>query len=125
MIPYSDEWLKDNSTEFKIASRNKRSGKFHNWEPLYIGTKNNPWYDERLNWEGKGDKMTQSYIMCVLDFNFNVLSNAFLVHRPGIKTLKEVIRKNPLHEIRQNEMLKNIIYPGIIREYGNNENCKN
>lgn len=29
------------------------------WEPIYIGTNEEPLYDERLTWEGKRDKMSQ------------------------------------------------------------------
>ena len=48
-----------------------------------------PHYDERLSWEGKSDKMTQGYALCVLDYEFQILDNAFLVHKPGIKVLKK------------------------------------
>lgn len=37
----------------------KRIGYFVHWEPIYIGTNDDPHYDERLSWEGKSDKMTQ------------------------------------------------------------------
>ena len=37
----------------------KREVPFHRWEPIYIGTNAEPFYDERLSWEGKQDKMTQ------------------------------------------------------------------
>lgn len=37
----------------------KRQGKFLHWEPIFIGTHQDPYYDERLSWEGKKDKMTQ------------------------------------------------------------------
>lgn len=37
----------------------KRHGKFVHWEPIFIGTHQDPYYDERLSWEGKKDKMTQ------------------------------------------------------------------
>jgi hypothetical protein len=29
------------------------------WEPIFIGTNLDPFYDERLTWEGRRDKMTQ------------------------------------------------------------------
>jgi beta-1,4-glucuronyltransferase 1 len=32
---------------------------FHRWEPVYIGTRNEPLYSEELSWEGQQDKMTQ------------------------------------------------------------------
>ena len=38
---------------FKVA---KRRGL---WEPIYIGTNQDPPYDERLSWEGRSDKMVQ------------------------------------------------------------------
>ena len=37
----------------------KRSGKFIHWEPIFIGTKSDPLYDERLSWDGRSDKMSQ------------------------------------------------------------------
>ena len=33
------------------------------WEPIYIGTNQDPLYDERLHWEGKADKMSQVYFV--------------------------------------------------------------
>ena len=37
----------------------KRYKPHHHWEPFFIGTDAEPGYDERLTWEGRGDKMTQ------------------------------------------------------------------
>ena len=37
----------------------KRVPPHHHWEPIYIGTNQEPIYDERLSWEGQSDKMTQ------------------------------------------------------------------
>lgn len=39
----------------------KRQFKFRHWEPFFIGTNNDPGYDERLTWEGKFNKMTQVF----------------------------------------------------------------
>ena len=78
-VPNSQKWLDDDDLdELSIISVAKRTGKYHHWEPFYIGTNNDPWFDERLSWEGKSNKMTQCYILCLLDYNFNILSNAFL-----------------------------------------------
>ena len=59
-VPKSKEWLEANITDglhvFHIAKRHKP---YQRWEPIYIGTQNDPLYDERLTWEGKSDKMTQ------------------------------------------------------------------
>ena len=56
-VPKYKEWLQQNASSglgvFHIA---KRTG---NWEPIYLGTNEEPPYDERLSWEGRMDKMTQ------------------------------------------------------------------
>ncbi len=41
---------------FHIA---KRLGSQSKWEPIFIGTNDDPLYDEELHWEGRSDKMTQ------------------------------------------------------------------
>lgn len=59
-LPKSVEWRTVNITEglhvFHIAKRHKPHQR---WEPIYVGTQDDPLYDERLTWEGKSDKMTQ------------------------------------------------------------------
>ena len=47
------------SDEMKVNFIGKRHPPFHHWEPIYIGTNEDPLYDERLSWEGRADKMTQ------------------------------------------------------------------
>ena len=37
----------------------KRAGEVKNWEPVYIGTDDEPIFDERLSWEGKLNKLVQ------------------------------------------------------------------
>ncbi|KAF5300135.1 hypothetical protein FQR65_LT09226 [Abscondita terminalis] len=85
-IPKISQWLtlpiEDNLNPFVSA---KRSGKHLHWEPFYIGTNFEPFFEERINWENGGDKMTQNYKQCLLDYDYWILDNAFLVHRPGIK----------------------------------------
>lgn len=46
-------------TDLRIYTTVKRQKKFNHWEPIFIGTNEEPFYDERLSWEGKSDKMTQ------------------------------------------------------------------
>lgn len=122
-IPKAKEWLKaDDETVMKVFTSVKRQGNQVHWEPLYVGTNAEPLYNERLNWEGKSDKMTQAYIMCLLNYDFKVLSNAFLVHRPGIKSVKEAKR-----ESLEQENLKKILdesLPAIKLFYGERKGCK-
>ena len=43
----------------RVTNFAKRHPPFNHWEPIYIGTNEDPLYDERLSWEGRADKMTQ------------------------------------------------------------------
>lgn len=59
-MPKSDDWIEtDEIDEMEVFTIGKRMGKFKQWEPIYIGTKYDPYYDERLSWEGQKDKMLQ------------------------------------------------------------------
>ncbi len=66
---------------FQVA---KRHPPFHRWEPIFIGARDDPLYDERLSWEGFQDKMSQMHELCLAGYRFVILDTAFLVHR-GIK----------------------------------------
>jgi hypothetical protein len=59
-IPKAREWIeaevKPGLSVFHVGKRYKP---YHHWEPIFIGTKSDPLYDERLTWEGRSDKMTQ------------------------------------------------------------------
>ncbi|XP_062549008.1 beta-1,4-glucuronyltransferase 1-like isoform X1 [Armigeres subalbatus] len=123
-VPNYDEWLqfdKPNQT-MDILSMAKREGRFDLWEPIYVGTKREPQYQERLNWEGKFDKMTQGYIMCVQGYNFHILDNGFLVHKPGFKNLTEAAR--PDLERRQRKFVEEVIYKELKVLYGENKHCR-
>jgi len=37
----------------------RREYPHHRWEPLFIGTRDDPLYTEEMSWEGKQDKMAQ------------------------------------------------------------------
>ncbi|XP_066905595.1 beta-1,4-glucuronyltransferase 1 isoform X3 [Halyomorpha halys] len=123
-VPHSKEWA--NYTVggggLKVFHIGKRMGYHVHWEPIYIGTHADPLYDERLSWEGKSDKMTQGYALCVLDYEFQILDNAFLVHKPGIKTLK----KDPARAIqagKTNSLIRKIIFPELKVLYGTKKGC--
>ena len=63
--------------------------------------------------------------MCVLDYDFNVLNNAFLIHKPGIKRRKTPEEKKKTAGIvaKQNWRIKNRIGPEIKRIFGEREGC--
>lgn len=59
-VPGSDEWLQQSKREgLNVFSSAKREGKYKYWEPFYIGTNEDPLFDERLTWEGQSNKMSQ------------------------------------------------------------------
>lgn len=59
-IPKATEWeTTDESDGLGVFHIEKRIGEFKFWEPIFIGTNNDPFYDERLNWDGKREKMPQ------------------------------------------------------------------
>ncbi|XP_049938774.1 beta-1,4-glucuronyltransferase 1-like [Schistocerca serialis cubense] len=104
-FPGYEVWKTMNVTEgLSVFHIGKRVNYFRHWEPIFIGTQDDPLYDERFSWEGKSDKMTQGYIMCVMDYDFDILDNAFLIHEPGIKT-KEM-NHSRLVVIRKSNALK-------------------
>lgn len=59
--PKSLEWM--HVTDFELGLHVflvvKRHKLYLHWEPIFIGTRSDRMYDERLCWEGKKDKMSQ------------------------------------------------------------------
>lgn len=105
----------------RIFKEVKRSGKFNHWEPIHIATQDDPHYDERLSWEGKSDKMTQGYLLCVLDYKFALLSDAFIVHRPGFKSVAEAAR--PVLEAENVQFIQDVIRLELEKVYGVRKGC--
>ncbi|VVC30626.1 Hypothetical protein CINCED_3A011468 [Cinara cedri] len=59
-VPKFKEWAGAKPKPgIRVFHTGKRTGYHLHWEPIFIGTHNDPLYDERLSWEGKMDKMTQ------------------------------------------------------------------
>ncbi len=136
----------DNLNVFHVA---KRTPPYSHWEPIYIGTNKDPLYDERLSWEGRSDKMTQvgnnflnllwdlilfwfvsinsfqGYQLCVLDYEFMILDNAFLIHRPGIKTKTDNLSQTQKNKVAaQNTLISKTIIPELKKLYGNRRGCE-
>ncbi|XP_034234070.1 beta-1,4-glucuronyltransferase 1 [Thrips palmi] len=122
-VPKSKEWvLAPESSGLHVFHIGKRLGYFVHWEPIFIGTHRDPLYDERLSWEGKSDKMTQGYALCVLNYDFQILDNAFLVHKPGIKTLKKDPQRAMLAG-KTNVLIRRVIFPELKVLYGTRKGC--
>ncbi|CAG7834398.1 unnamed protein product [Allacma fusca] len=102
---------------FKVG---RREYEFGAWEPFFVGTSQEPSFDERFTWEGNKDKRIQGYIMCLLKYEYHILDNAFLIHRPGIKS-RHSKSKKPIR--RQNKQLHDFIRPQIHKLYGKRHAC--
>ncbi|XP_065336056.1 beta-1,4-glucuronyltransferase 1-like isoform X5 [Cloeon dipterum] len=122
-VPKAAEWMALKQSEgLHVFHVGQRTGRFLHWEPIYIGTKQEPPYDERLSWEGMSDKMTQGYAMCVLNYEFHILDNAFLVHRPGIKYYHKD-KERSVFVKRTQVLIKQQILPELKLLYGTRKGC--
>lgn len=66
--------------------------------------------------------LLQGYALCVLDYDFLILDNAFLVHRPGIKIFKKDPHRDML-TAKTNALIKKIIMPELKVLYGTRKGC--
>lgn len=73
-------------------------------------------------WEGMKDKMTQGYAMCVLDYDYMILDNAFLVHKPGIKIFQHDVDRDA-ETIKNDQLIKELILPELELIYGKRDGC--
>ncbi|EDV58763.1 beta-1,4-glucuronyltransferase 1 [Drosophila erecta] len=122
--PGLEEWINASvvSKELNVFNVGRRSENNSNWEPIFLGTVDDPPYDERLTWEGQRDKMTQAYAMCVLDYEFHILDNAFLVHKPGIK--QPGYRKTIFSQTRRTDgLISRKISKELRMMYGFRDGC--
>ncbi|VVD03680.1 unnamed protein product [Leptidea sinapis] len=88
----------------------RREYPYHRWEPLYFGTQQEPWYDEKLSWEGRQEKMTQMLELCLQDYRMVVLDGGFLCHAASNKNITNNIKAEQLTRRR---------YQTIISEFKN------
>ncbi|XP_034836417.1 beta-1,4-glucuronyltransferase 1-like isoform X2 [Maniola hyperantus] len=97
----------------------RREYPYHRWEPLYFGTKNEPWYSELLSWEGRQDKMTQMLEMCLQEYRMVVLDGGFLCHAAAT-------RVSPRHNRaeRMNHRRYQTIVASFRHKYQNRPKCK-
>ncbi|XP_023215140.1 beta-1,4-glucuronyltransferase 1-like [Centruroides sculpturatus] len=122
-FPNRNLWLKifppnDTLNVFSITKR------YYPWEPFYIGTRNEPIFDERFTWEGKMNKMPQVLAMCFLDYDFYVLDNAYLVHSPGIKKVNGTSERRRAKYVAANRRAYNSLRRDLIKRYGQKRKCR-
>ncbi|XP_034100423.2 beta-1,4-glucuronyltransferase 1 [Drosophila albomicans] len=124
-VPGYQNWLNqkfNSSDQLKLFSKTLRQDTFKYWEPFYVSDNREPFFDERVTWEGQSNKRIQGYAMCLLGYEYHVLHPAFLVHSPGIK----IPSGNSTRAIYAKEMTKFIkskIQPEYRVLYGKNKKC--
>ncbi|RWS06097.1 N-acetyllactosaminide beta-1:3-N-acetylglucosaminyltransferase-like protein [Dinothrombium tinctorium] len=124
-FPGREKWIRTLPLKntLNVLTSAKRVSSLLYWEPLYIGTNAEPLYEERLSWEGKMDKMSQVYEMCLLNYDFLILDNAFLVHAPGIKLIDPKDKQRRLPYIERNEAIYNDKILELKSRYTHNGIC--
>ncbi|XP_050298082.1 beta-1,4-glucuronyltransferase 1-like [Anthonomus grandis grandis] len=124
-FPGLEQWKTSDPGEvIKPLLSVKREVPYHRWEPVYIGTKNEPMYNERLSWEGFQDKMLQMLEMCLANYQLLILDGAFLVHWPGIKKSKRKDEPWRAPFIRRNQGYYDILLRNISGKYPRNLRCR-
>ncbi|XP_020292779.1 beta-1,4-glucuronyltransferase 1-like isoform X2 [Pseudomyrmex gracilis] len=105
----------------------RREYPYHRWEPVFIGTREDPLYTEEMSWEGKQDKMAQMFEICLLNYRLVVLDGAFFVHTPGIKRKPRKINVATQEFFRPHERRNAKIYQRVIKrlikQYPVNRKC--
>ena len=60
-----------------------------------------------------------------MDYDFMILNNAFLIHRPGFKTAKSNQEHTDKPKVAaQNDFIKKIIIPELKQLYGSRKGCE-
>jgi hypothetical protein len=60
-----------------------------------------------------------------MDYDFLILNNAFLIHRPGIKTAKENMNHTDRAKVSaQNDLIRKMIMPELKQLYGSRKGCE-
>ena len=63
--------------------------------------------------------------MCLLDYDYHILNNAFLIHRPGIKTVAQSFNDRLYNKtFPQFTLIRDQIIPELIQVLGANDECK-
>ncbi|KAK5650613.1 hypothetical protein RI129_001642 [Pyrocoelia pectoralis] len=109
--------------KLNVFATTKRVGKYRKWEAFYIGTHDDPVFDERFSWEGQSNKMSQGYAMCLMNYDYMVLDNAFLIHKPGVKKQRVQRIKFSGMIIKTQQMIRKYVKSQLQYLFGENDNC--
>jgi hypothetical protein len=68
------------------------------WEPIFIGTNLDPFYDERLTWEGRRDKMTQVRFQINISLTKKTPFSSFKSNDPSWFSNQSLFKNNILFQ---------------------------
>jgi len=119
---YGLDNFRSDGDEIVIFEITQRNSSRDSWEPIFIGTNDDPLYDDRLTWEGRRDKMGQMYEMCLQDYYMLVLGNAFLVHAPGIKHIDRNDNMKRSKYMRENNAIYDTSLAELKKRYSGSAN---
>ncbi|XP_063988034.1 beta-1,4-glucuronyltransferase 1-like [Diachasmimorpha longicaudata] len=108
----------------------KREYPHHRWEPIFIGSQEDPLYNEDMSWEGRQDKMVQMLEMCLMNYRLVILDGAFMIHTPGIKRKpskllnKETSRTFERTQEKRNALIYQSKTNGLLKQYPANQRCR-
>ncbi|XP_031334347.1 beta-1,4-glucuronyltransferase 1-like [Photinus pyralis] len=123
-IPNEKKWISSKEdSKLNIFTSTKRQGKYRKWEAFYIGTHSDPIFDERFSWEGQSNKMVQGYAMCLMNYDYLVLDNAFLTHKPGVKKQRIQLIKFRSMVYKTQQIIRKYVKPQLQYMFGRNDNC--
>ncbi|XP_066141726.1 beta-1,4-glucuronyltransferase 1-like isoform X2 [Euwallacea fornicatus] len=118
-----DVWTKTEETEgLSVFSVGRRTNKYGVWEPFFVCTQQTPLWDERFTWEGQNSKMAQAYTLCLMNYDFYVLDNAFLIYKSEVKKKKVWMKKFDDVVKNSTQLMKKIAIE-LQEIYGYNSNC--
>ncbi|KAI5646543.1 glycosyl-transferase for dystroglycan domain-containing protein [Phthorimaea operculella] len=121
-IPNIMKWI-DVKESDQIHAKPRKSGEINElWSPVYIGTHDDPHYDERLSWEGQNDRISQAYIMCVQNYRYLILDDVFLVHSSNFKPYGRYGRREDIVN-RQLHFYNSFVRPQLEKVYGTSSHC--
>ncbi|KFM67924.1 hypothetical protein X975_23342, partial [Stegodyphus mimosarum] len=67
--------------------------------------------------------MQMAYEMCLMDYDFHIIQNAFLVHTPGINVYNISEAKLKSKYIWENQKLMSVIKKDLTKKFGHKKDC--
>ena len=127
-IPQQDDWLKaEDSSNMEIFTKGKRENKYASWSPIYISSNREPLLMEHIPGEMDICKRLQDFSMCLMDYEYQILHPAFLIHSSGASKLHyttEMVKQKQKERNQINALLNRDMKGKFKTFYGDRVGCK-